>query len=100
VATVDLPDVLTDEDVETDLDDNSLDNPWQAVLYNCDCHTYAQVIQQLMLAIGCSQDQAYELAWIVDHHGRASVYFGEKTECERVVGILRDIGLRAEVEQS
>jgi ATP-dependent Clp protease adapter protein ClpS len=100
VATVDLPDVLTDEDVETDLDDTSLDNPWQAVLYNCDCHTYAQVIQQLMLAIRCSQDQAYELAWIVDHHGRASVYFGEKTECERVVGILRDIGLRAEVEQS
>jgi ATP-dependent Clp protease adaptor protein ClpS len=100
VATVDLPDVLTDEDVETDLDDTSLDNPWQAVLYNCDCHTYAQVIQQLMLAIGCSRDQAYELAWIVDHHGRASVYFGEKTECERVVGILRDIGLRAEVEQS
>ena len=100
MATVDLPDVLTDEDVETDLDDTSLDNPWQAVLYNCDCHTYAQVIQQLMLAIRCSQDQAYELAWIVDHHGRASVYFGEKTECERVVGILRDIGLRAEVEQS
>ena len=99
MATVDLPDVLTDEDVETDLDD-SLANPWQAVLYNCDCHTYAQVIQQLMLAIGCSQDQAYELAWAVDHHGRASVYFGEKTECERVVHILRDIGLRAEVEQS
>jgi ATP-dependent Clp protease adaptor protein ClpS len=100
VATVDLPDVITVEDVETDLDDDSLDNPWQAVLYNCDCHTYAQVIQQLMLAIGCSRDQAYELAWIVDHHGQASVYFGEKAECERVVHILRDIGLRAEVEQS
>jgi ATP-dependent Clp protease adapter protein ClpS len=53
-----------------------------------------------MLAIGCSRDQAYELAWIVDHHGRASVYFGEKAECERVVRILQDIGLRAEVEQS
>ena len=100
MATVDLPDVLTDEDVETDLDDTSLDNPWQAVLYNCDCHTYAQVIKQLMLAIGCSQDQAYELAWIVDHHGRASVYFGEKPECERVARILRDIGLLAEVEQT
>ena len=31
MATVDLPDVLTVEDVETDLDDGSLDNPWQAV---------------------------------------------------------------------
>ena len=101
MATVDLPDVLTVEDVETDIDDGSgLDNPWQAVLYNCDCHTYAQVIHQLILAIGCSRDHAYELAWVVDHHGRASVYFGEKAECARVVRILRDIGLRAEVEQT
>jgi hypothetical protein len=77
MATVDLPDVLTVEDVETDLDDSSLDNPWQAVLYNCDWHTYAQVIQQLILAIGCSRDQAYELAWIVDHHGRPRSIWGE-----------------------
>ena len=78
MATVDLPDVSTVEDVETDIDDGSLDNPWQAVLYNCDCHTYAQVIQQLMLAIGCSRDQAYELAWIVDHHGRGlGLFWGE-----------------------
>jgi ATP-dependent Clp protease adaptor protein ClpS len=69
VATVDLPDVSTVEDVETDLDDSSLDNPWQAVLYNCDCHTYTQVIQQSMLAMRCSRDHTYELAWIVDHHG-------------------------------
>jgi hypothetical protein len=98
VATVDLPDVLTVEDVETERDDEGLDNLWQAVLYNRDCHTYAQVIQQLMLALRCPRDHAYELAWIVDHPGRVSVYFGEKAECERVVRILRDIGLRAEVE--
>jgi ATP-dependent Clp protease adaptor protein ClpS len=100
VATVDLPDVLTVEDLETERGDDGLDNPWQAVLYNCDCHTYAQVIQQLMLAIGCSRDHAYESAWIVDHHGRASVYVGKKAECERIVRILCDIALRAEVEES
>lgn len=100
MATVDLPDVLTVEDLETDVDAGGLDNPWQAVLYNCDCHTYTQVIQQLILAIGCSRDHAYELAWVVHHHGRTTVYFGAKAECERVVRILRDIGLRAEVEQT
>ena len=99
MATVELPDVITSEDIETDLD-NGLDNPWQVVLYNCDCHTYEEVILQLMLAIGCSRDQAYEYAWIVDHHGRAAVYFGDKKDCERVVHILCDIGLRAEVEQT
>jgi len=36
----------------------------------------------------------------VDHDGRASVYFGEKAECERVVRILLDIGWRAEVEKT
>ena len=81
MATVDLPDVLPVEDVETECHEDGLDNPWQAVLYNCDCHTY-------------------ELAWIVDHPGRVSVYFGEKAECKRVVRILRDIGLRAEVEKT
>ena len=100
MATVALPDVLTIENVGTERDDDGLDNPWQAVLYNCDCHTYAQVIQQLMLAVGCSPDHAYELAWIVDHHGRASVYFGEKAKCEHVMHILRDIGLHAEVEKT
>lgn len=99
MATVDLPAVIPDIDLETNLD-TGLDNPWQAVLYNCDCHTYEDVIQQLMLAIGCSRDQAYEYAWIVDHHGRAAVYFGEQKDCERVVHILQDIGLRAEVEQT
>ena len=93
------PEVISVEDIETEVDDG-LDMPWQAVLYNCDCHTYEEVIQQLMLAIGCSREEAYELAWIVDHHGRAAVYTGEKPDCERVVRILRDIGLRAEVEQA
>lgn len=99
MADAALPEVIQVEDVEFSLDDG-LDNPWQAVLYNCDCHTYEQVIQQLMLAIGCTREQGYEIAWIVDHHGRAAVYHGEKPECERVVRILRNIGLRAEVEQT
>lgn len=97
MATVDLPEAITLDDLEVG---DGLDNPWQAVLYNCDCHTYEQVIRQLMIAIHCSHEQAYELAWIVDHHGRASVYIGDQEACERVVHILRDIGLRAEVEVS
>ncbi|GIX46432.1 MAG: hypothetical protein KatS3mg131_0643 [Candidatus Tectimicrobiota bacterium] len=99
MATGALPEVFTTEELEIEFD-SGLDVPWQAVLYNCDCHTYEEVIRQLMLALGCSREEAYELAWIVDHHGRAAVYTGEKPACERVVHILRDIGLRAEVEQT
>lgn len=99
MAAVESPGVMQVEDVEFSLD-AGLENPWQAVLYNCDCHTYAQVIQQLMLAIGCTREQGYELAWMVNHHGHAAVYYGDKTHCERVVQILRDIGLQAELEQT
>jgi hypothetical protein len=99
MAAVESPGGMQVEDVEFSVD-SGLDNPWQAVLYTCDCHTYAQVIQQLMLAIGCTREQGYELAWMVNHHGHATVYYGDKIKCERVVQILQDAGLQAEVEQT
>ena len=27
--------------------------PWMTVLHNCDCHTFDEVVKQLMKAIGC-----------------------------------------------
>jgi hypothetical protein len=99
MAAVESPGVMQVEDVEFSVD-SGLDNPWQAVLHTCDCHTYAQIIQQLMLAIGCTREQGYELAWMANHHGHATVYYGDKTNCERIVHILRDAGLQAEVEQT
>ena len=99
MAAVESPGVMQVGDVEFSLD-HDLDNPWQAVLYNCACHTYAQVIQQLILALGCTREQGYELAWMANHHGRATVFYGHKTNCERVVRILRDISLQAELEQT
>jgi hypothetical protein len=97
MAAVKSPEVMQVEDVEFSIDDG-LDNPWQSVLYHCDCHTYQQIIQQLMLAIGCTREQGYELAWRVNHHGHAPVYYGAQKDCEQVVRVLRDINLRAEVE--
>jgi hypothetical protein len=76
-----------------------LSDPWQTVLYNCNCHSYDQVIQALRVAISCTLEEAFAHAWTVDHHGQASVYRGEHKECERVMGVLVDAGLRAEVEE-
>ena len=98
MESVELPEFLSFAELE--LGDGVLNNPWQAVLYTCDCHTYTQVIQQLTRAIRCSREVAYELAWTVHHHGQAIVYLGMQPECERIVSILRDIGLRAAVEQT
>jgi hypothetical protein len=45
--------------------------PWMTILHNCDCHTFEQVVQQLMKAIGCSEDRGWELAWEVHNTGKA-----------------------------
>ena len=59
--------------------------PWMTVLHNCDCHTFDEVVKQLMKAIGCSEDKGWELAWQVHNTGRAVVKVGPETECVRVV---------------
>lgn len=74
--------------------------PWMTVLHNCDCHTFEEVVKQLMKAIACSEERAWELAWQVHNTGRAVVKVGAETECVRVGNILAAIGLVVTVTQS
>ena len=74
--------------------------PWMTVLHNCDCHTFEQVVQQLMKAIACSEERGWELAWEVHNSGRAVVKVGAETECVRVGNVLAAIGLVVTVTQS
>ncbi|HYB42090.1 MAG TPA: ATP-dependent Clp protease adaptor ClpS [Candidatus Methylomirabilis sp.] len=74
--------------------------PWMTILHNCDCHTFEQVVRQLMKAIGCTEERGWELAWQVHNTGRAVVKVGPETECVRVGNILAAIGLIVTVAQS
>ena len=74
--------------------------PWITVLHNCDCHTFEDVVKQLIKAIGCSEDRGWELAWEVHNTGKAVVKVGPETECVRVGNILAAIGLVVTVTQS
>ncbi|MFQ5897428.1 MAG: ATP-dependent Clp protease adaptor ClpS [Candidatus Methylomirabilia bacterium] len=67
--------------------------PWITVLHNCDCHTFEEVVRQLMKAIGCSEAEGWELAWQVHNTGKAVVKAGTEEECVRVGSILAEIGL-------
>jgi ATP-dependent Clp protease adaptor protein ClpS len=94
-APVETPDV---EDLErTDL---AVAPPWMTILHNCDCHTFEQVVAQLMKAIGCSQERGWELAWQVHNTGKAVVKVAAEAECVRVGNILAAIGLVVTVTQS
>jgi len=70
------------------------------VLHNCDCHTFEQVVRQLMTAIACSEAQGWEIAWQVHNTGKAVVKVGPENECVRVGNILAAIGLVVTVTPS
>ena len=72
---------------------------WNVILFNCNCHTFDDVIEQLMCAIGCSSDTASHYAYVVDQFGSAKVYEGDKESCERIADILASIGLVVKVNQ-
>jgi len=85
---------------ELDETDVQVAPPWMTVLHNCDCHTFEEVVKQLMKAIACSEERGWELAWQVHNTGRAVVKVGAETECVRVGNVLASIGLVVTVTQS
>ena len=71
---------------------------WVVILYNCDCHSFDEVIHQLQVATACSQTRAEQIAEEAHHRGRAIAYTGDEAGCERAAGILRSIGLQVETD--
>jgi ATP-dependent Clp protease adaptor protein ClpS len=94
-ATETTPEVEEIEEVEV-----ALAPPWITILHNCDCHTFEDVVKQLIKAIACSEDRAWEIAWEVHNTGKAVVKVGPEAECVRVGNILAATGLVVTVTQS
>ena len=71
----------------------------RVIVFNCDCHTYQQVIELLCRAVPhMTPPRAFELAYRIDHTGSAEVYTGALKICEHVAQILADGGLRVAVQ--
>jgi ATP-dependent Clp protease adaptor protein ClpS len=67
-------------------------------LFNCECHSFEEVITQLLKAVpGMTRPLAEELAWRVHTHGLAEVHRGSALECDRVAKILGETGLIVQV---
>ena len=67
-------------------------------LFNCECHTFEEVISQLLKAVpGMTRPLAEEIAWRVHTNGLAEVYRGDAPECHRVARILGETGLIVQV---
>lgn len=72
--------------------------PAKVILFNDDYHTFDEVIEQLIKAIGCSYDKAEALTWEVHSKGKAVVFTGELSECLRVSSVLEEIALHTQIE--
>ena len=71
----------------------------RVVVYNCNCHTYQQVITLFCLAIpAMTPSKAFELAWRIDHQGSAVVFTGKMKTAEEVAKKLAEGGLRVAVQ--
>ena len=71
----------------------------RVIVYNCECHSYQQVIDLLCRAVpNMTPPRAFELAYRIDHMGMAEVYSGEHKVCQQIASILAEGGLRVVVQ--
>ena len=67
-------------------------------LFNCECHSFEEVISQLLKAVpGMIRPLAEKLAWRVHTQGLAEVFRGSASECDRVAKVLGETGLIVQV---
>ncbi|MEI6280967.1 MAG: hypothetical protein WCP17_03150 [bacterium] len=69
----------------------------EVVLFDCNCHLYAEVIEMLMLAIKCDLTTAVRYTETAQQFGQVSVFRGMKEDCEKVASILSSTGLDVSV---
>ncbi len=71
----------------------------RVIVFNCECHTYEQVIALFCQYIpGMNSTKAFELAWKIDHDGEAIVFAGALAEAEEIAAKLAGGGLRVAVQ--
>ena len=71
----------------------------RVIVFNCECHTYEQVIALFCQYIpGMNSTKAFELAWKIDHDGEAIVFAGALEQAEEIAANLAGGGLRVAVQ--
>jgi len=79
-------------------EDEADDTPWRVILYDDDIHTFDEVINQLIKALGCSVEKAEEITLTVHNEGKATAYEGSFEECLKVNSVLTEIQLVTEIK--
>lgn len=73
---------------------------WIVTVFDNDFNTVDEVIAILIVATGCTLDEAEIETWEVHHLGQSVVHHGGKEECEEVGKTIRQIGIRVTVTEA
>ncbi len=88
--------VLRPEDEKRE-DDSQGGSGWIVVVYNNEVNTWDEVVNILMQATACSQEEADMETWEIDNLGKSVVHHGGEEECEKAASVIRTIGIQVEV---
>jgi hypothetical protein len=69
---------------------------WIVTVFNNDINSYDEVMFVLMLATGCTSEEAYIEAWEVDHYGKCVVHKACESECKKAADVIATIGIKVE----
>lgn len=86
------------ETLELTEEEEEIKTPWRLVLYDDDIHTFDEVINQLIKALGCSVSKAEKITLRVHNDGKALVYEGSFEECLKINSVLQEIQLVTEIK--
>jgi ATP-dependent Clp protease adaptor protein ClpS len=85
---------ITNPEIENDV---TVSLPYKVLLFNDDTHSFDEVINQLIKAIGCGFSEARALTFEAHVKGKAMVFSGEISKCLKVTSILEEIALHTQI---
>ncbi len=73
------------------------DGLYEVRIIDNDYNTYREVMDITMEALGITEDDAFAVAWEVDHVGSCVVAQAPKAEADGIAGTIRTIGIEVQV---
>lgn len=92
-----MPTETIERPIIRDVDRGTTNDEWGVMIFNDDITPYDAVVAILMVATGCSLEEAEMETWEAHHHGRALVHYGTNAECNRVASTIESIGVKTKV---
>lgn len=95
LVTLSSPGTL--EEIQEDISTQSSDGGWIVTVYDNDENTIDEVVFILIVATGCTIEEAEMETWEIHNLGRSVVHHGSESDCHRVGEIISTIGIKVEV---